>query len=237
MRRAIPAVLLLLCAALLLGQFHPYPGPGVRKKAAGGCTTPTGTLLTESFGDDATSCWDTGPNSCIGTWTATAGVPAIAASLGSPPTNTACANSLRVNFSGDEISLYKTVTSTAAFNVVFSVYVDSYTIADGSQSKILTVEGSADTVTQVRLTRSGSQLQLLAAGGNDSSPINISIDTWHVVTLHLDATLANSSIQVDSGTPETFTRNNYSTTSVWVSAANLYLTGGIDYYIGNVWAQ
>ena len=201
-----------------------------RPKAAAGCTTPTGSILTESFGDASTSCWTSGPTTCNNTWTVNSGAVAIATSPAGSDTNTACTNSIQIDETGTEINIYRSITSTAVHDIIFELYVASENIANTGVYKIMGVEGSG-TVAQIRLTKSGSQLQILASATTDSTPINISVSTWYHVTLHLDTTLANSSLTV-GGTTQTFTRANVSTTSIWLSGDNLYLTGNVNYYIG-----
>src|SRR5260370_36680936 len=57
--------------------------------------TPQGSTFTESFGDSSSLCWAGGPSSCDQLWIAPNGAAqSIVATPGTPPQNTASANSL-----------------------------------------------------------------------------------------------------------------------------------------------
>lgn len=211
---------------------------GVQTPAAAGCTTPTGTNLTESFGDAATSCWTSGPSSCDNTWTIYGTAPTgISASPGTPPANTACSNSLRMTYTtGNGLGIYHSVTTSTSADINFELYVNSQSLDTSGVTRIARAFG-VGAVATIRLTNNAGTIQIFASGSDDSTHTNITTGTWYSVSLHLDATLANSYISIDGGTHQTFTRNNYDITSVWVDCDNEYLTGNVDYYVGYVSAN
>ena len=197
------------------------------------CTTPTGSHFTESFGDSSTLCWTAGPSSCNHTWTIGSGsIQSIIASPGTPPANTACANSLQLAIatgSNDYISSNFTgIPAATNYDVTGTVYVSSgMNMAAVNVFLCMTASAgdcdiSGGTIIALGLySPDGSTQQLIGIGTGFSGATTISTSAWHTFDLHHDSTAANCSIAVDGGTPSTFTCNV-------ATAGTIYM--GIEHY-------
>jgi hypothetical protein len=206
------------------------------------CTTPTGTTLTESFGDSTTSCWTSGPTTCNNTWTIGAGAPSIAASPGTPAANTACTNSLLCSgVNGAEVNVIRAfpapIDDAVSYNVIFYLYMANEAIANSSEARILYTRASNANIMMFITLKSAwnSILTLRGSGLTDSTDTQaLSVNTWYKVTLSYGGQGAGAcSLQVDSGTPVTFTAQAQADTNdVQVGLVDLSTGDSIDIYIG-----
>jgi len=65
---------------------------------------------------------------------------------------------------------------------------------------------AGDAAVRIGITTNGANVMIRARGTTDSALIPANINTWNLVEVHLDTTAANSTLTVNGGTPETFTR-------------------------------
>ena len=183
-------------------------------KSAAGCTTPTGTHVTESWGDSSTSCWAAGPSSCNNTWTIGLGTAeSIISTPAGAPANTACANSLQMNVpaANDYISLSFGTLSTA-FDVTGSIYVPTFPTSGNRVMAICignTNCSSGNDYALVVLDNNsvGSGTTIYGgsfSAGTNSTPQAVTASTWHTFDLHWDPTAANCAFTLDGGASHTF---------------------------------
>src|ERR1700682_4828247 len=209
-------------------------------------TTPTGSTFTESFGDSLSLCWTGGPSSCDQLWVVAKGsAQAIVATPGTPPPNTASSNSLQmVETAGINSYLYTTgsfprIPSGTAFDLHFTLDVSSQAMNAQDTTRLMTPSSLKDESqwpAQVSFRFDGTNLQLLAGGSTSASPINISLNSWHTVQLHVDTGTNASYIVVDGGAHNTFTENAIDFVDLVIGPAS----GNFDamtYYIGNVYVD
>jgi hypothetical protein len=202
---SLPLVLFMLAGGL--GTQFPFPGPGMPHAQAASCTTPTGTTLTESFGDSTgTSCWNSGPSTCNNSWTIGQGTAfSIVSSPGTPPSNTSCANSLQMALAGADTEIYRALSKTqaTAFDWYGEIYLTSHSIAQWNTVNIVTFDNRA----QLAFFNSGGTLILIGRGSDNSSGITINTGTWYKVRLHLATGTGASYVSVNDGANDTFTQN------------------------------
>jgi uncharacterized protein YjdB len=207
--------------------------------------TPTGSTFTELFGNSSNLCWNGGPSSCDQLWIAQGSAQSIAATPGSPPPNTAGPNSLQmVEPAGIPSYIYTTGTfpripSGTPFDLYFTLDVTSQTMAAYDLTTLITPSSAADGSdypAEISFGYDGANLQLQAAGSTFAASVNISLNAWHTVQLHLDAGTNASYIVVDGGAPDTFTTNARDFAYLVVGSAG----GNVDavtYYIGNLYVN
>ena len=182
-----------------------------------GCTTPSGTTVTESFGDSSTLCWTSGPSNCNQTWKIGSGsIQSIISSPGTPPANTACANSMQMTTSGSNDFIYKDgfgILSSSNYDVRGTIYVSSG-ISLGNAVTILCWVQNASTdcdlsnaIVSIRLGNPSGTSQLWGMGSDQGMGINITLSAWHTFVLHHDSTAANCYLAVDGGAHDAFTCN------------------------------
>jgi hypothetical protein len=175
----------------------------ITNSSSQGCTTPSGSLLTESFGDAGSLCWTGGPSTCDGTWTLTDATAAasIGAVPGTPLSNTACTNGLTFNTTNAAAQVDKTFTqqdANTSVDAYFTLYVTSHGIGSGSSCTIGRVTTSTGTDTaKAALRNNGGQLEISGVGAASGARITILTGDWYQVRLHTDATEANSYISLD----------------------------------------
>lgn len=139
------------------------------------CTTPTGTTLTESFGEGSQLCWVGGPSTCNYTWSVGTGTAqTIEAMTGTPPANTACANAIKINTAspGNVVYLagFPRIPSGTAFDVYFTFTLDS-TVGMATYSNVALVrmgtdaDGGSNTVFSTGFYKVGSTTKLGGSGG------------------------------------------------------------------------
>jgi len=209
-------------------------------------TTPTGSTFTESFGDSSSLCWTGGPSSCDQLWIVAKGTAqSIVATPGTPPQNTASSNSLQmIETTGTNGYLYTTGTfpripSGTAFDLYFTLNVSSQAMKAYDMTRLITASNSSDGSewpAQVSFRFDGSHFQVLASGSTSASPINIALNAWHTVQLHVTSGASASYIVVDGGAQTTFTENAKDFADVVVGTAG----GNFDavtYYVGNVYVD
>lgn len=219
------------------------PCPGGATVAS--CTTPTGDELTESFGDSSTSCWTDGSSVCNNTWTHGGGTLSIEDSPGTPPSNTACAKSLKFDSTSAVTRATIAVPGGAiagdeAVTINFSVYIDSSSITAWNSLSIvslnsLTTLSSTEEIAAVKLYRSSASAGIvthLRALGVDNCDLAISEDTWYDVTLTIPASDAGdqSTMSIAGGSSCAFTKDTDASGYIHVGASSTGIVG----YIGHI---
>ena len=169
--------------------------------------------FSESFGDSSNLCWSGGPSSCDQLWVAVGSAQSIVASPGSPPPNTAGTNSLQmVEPAGSASYIYTTGTfprilAGSTFDLYFTLDVSSQGMKPYDLTRLITpstyADGS-DYPAQISFAYDGTNFQLQAGGSSFTSLVNISLNTWHTVQLHL-ASGTNASFMIVE--QNTFTEN------------------------------
>lgn len=174
-------------------------------------STTNGNSFIESFGDSSSLCWTAGPSTCGQIWALTAGSPTIVASPGSPSANTVCANSLYLN-GAQTVTTYGAIPYIAA-GTTFDLYTYIYVTAGSAFSYTTAIspmdEAGSTYPGRILFNYTGGNLVALAQGSTASgNTAAISLNAWHVLRLHIDATAANSYIKLDAGSNVTFTANS-----------------------------
>lgn len=184
----------------------------VKKKAAGACTSPTGTTISESFGDASTSCWSGGPATCGNTWTVSGSNSSIATSQSGAPDNTVCPNALEIAASATTEYIYIAHAGSQAtpIDIYGYVRVASTTMADFAIVNLIglndgTPTGNARGNVNIRHT-TGTTYQFRALTTNGDALV---LGTWYKVKLHLEDGASASYMQIDDGTPTAFTQGAY----------------------------
>lgn len=229
--RFITLTIFLLATSLL---FLPVAQPQMIQVIVGGkpavasCSTPTGTTLTESFGDSTTSCWTSGPSTCNNTWTIGDGTAhSIITSPSGASDNTACSNSLQFAYSGGSEYILKSVTGkdvNTAVDLELLIRFSAWTIASYDAAQVLTLSQYTD-LTGFRLSlnvyNAGGTYKLRAGGtGSSDDTTSLSLNTWYLVNIHLETGTNASSISVNSNTPTTFTQGAYNATYIGFGRAS-----------------
>lgn len=230
----------LIIAIVLIGLTASAQDISFRRKrpVVASCTTPTGSTLTESFGDASTSCWSGGPSTCDNTWTASGSTAEIAASPSGGADNTVCANSLTLTASASGPYLYRSLSSTAATPVDIYLYfnIASYTLADSASFRLVLLGAYAAHTHRVRVyaTRSGSDLKIFAEGGSSYSSLTsaISLNTWYKLQIHAESGASASYIKINDGSALTFTQAAVDAAALSVGENNSVTA---TYSIGALW--
>jgi hypothetical protein len=189
----------------------------VRKKAAASCTTPTGTTLTESFGDSSTSCWTSGPSTCNNTWTINLGTAhSIINSPGTPPANTSCTKSLQIAQAGAEAEVYIALGKAAATPMDWygEVYLTSHSLDSYATADLVGFSLRAS----LSIFNAGGDLYLIGRGSSNSEGTLITTGTWYKVRVHLEAGANASYVSVNDGASDTFTQNAETATNLVIGA-------------------
>jgi len=203
----------------------------------------TGSTFTESFGNSSNLCWSGGPSSCDQLWVAVGSAQSIVATPGSPPPNTAGANSLEmVEPAGSPSYIYTTGTfpripAGSTFDLYFTLNVSSQGMKPYDLTRLITPSTNADGAdypAQISFGYDGTNFQLQAGGSTFTSLVNISLNAWHTVQLHLAGGTNASYIVVDGGAQDTFTENprDFAYLVLGSAAGNL---DAMTYYVGNVY--
>jgi len=216
----------------------------------GDCTTPTGNVVTESFGDDSTLCWTDGPSTCNNTWTVVGGTPAIAAVPEGAPENTACDNGLNLVRTDESVYLRHDLGVGSITNkdvdINFSLYINSSTLPAWNRVLIAALNdtpapmigGNSDfNFSLYRYTGSAGPANaiIVHSVSDDSSCFleGIVEDTWYDVTISLDGANGTdaSSLSIGTGAGQSCSFTGRTTNG-------RYLWFGIhsevaDFYVGN----
>lgn len=205
----------------------------------------TGSTFTESFGNSSNLCWSGGPPSCDQFWVAVGSPQSIVATPGSPPPNTAGANSLRMaEPAGTASYIYTTgtfprVPSGTAFDLYFTVDVTSQALKAYDLTRVITpstYDDGSDYPAQISFGYDGTNFQLQAGGSSSSALVNLSLNTWHTVQLHVEAGTNASYMIVDGGEQNTFSENPRDFAYMVVGSAGGHFDS-LTYYIGNVYVD
>ena len=208
-------------------------------------TTPSGSTFNESFGDSSNLCWSGGPVACDQLWVAVGSAQSIVPTPGSAAPNMAGANSLQtVEPSGSASYIYTTgsfprIPAGTAFDLYFTLDVTSQAMQASDVTPLIipsNVADGSDYPAEISFHYDGSNLQLQAGGSSFTSNMNVSLNSWHTVQVHVAAGANSSFIVVDGGAKNTFTENSrdFAYLVVGSAAANF---DAITYYIGNVYVN
>jgi Bacterial Ig-like domain (group 2) len=206
---------------------------------------PTGSTFTESFGNASNLCWSGGPSSCDQMWVAQGSAQSIAATPGSPSVNMAGPHSLQmIEPAGSASYIYTTGTfpripSGTPFDLYFTLDVTSQAMQAFDLTRLITPSTSADGSNypaQISLGYDGSNLQLQAGGSSFTSNVNLSMNAWHSVQLHMAAGTNASFMVVDGGASNNFTENA-SDFAYLVLGTAAGQPDALTYYIGNLYVN
>jgi len=204
------------------------------QKAWAQCSVPPGATFAESFGDGSTACWPSGPATCNQSWKIGSGTNySISESPSGAPPQTVCTNSLQLAASATPAKLqtYGSIPNLpagTALDLSFGIYV---TAAPKDLATFLQLRASSGSLlAQMVWRNNGSSSFLYASGSTASSNTEeITLNSWHAIQLHIDATAANSYIALDAGTQHPFTANSQSMNSILIN-------GDVNgtYYVSNL---
>ena len=213
---------------LILGIFSTFCALPAFPQAS--CPQP-GTMFNESF-NASSPCGFGGVPQCNNLWSVT-GTSAAAQIVPSPAGSPWCNNALEITANATPAVL-KTSGSLTTIPVATTVdiYFETYVIAQpNSLSGWFGIfdEGLVQPLVQIQWS-SGTQIK--AFSSTSSAAITVSLNSSHLIHCHLDATAANSYLQVDGGTTQGFT--------AFARTANQIVIGGTGnttgtYYIGNLY--
>ncbi|PYR76318.1 MAG: hypothetical protein DMF86_12700 [Acidobacteria bacterium] len=205
--------------------------------------TPTGSTFAETFGDGSAPCWNSGPSTCNQLWVVRSGsAQSIVPTPGAPAPDAAGSQSLRLaEVAGTPGYIYTTGTfpripSGTAFDLSFTLDVSSHAMKTLDVTRLITPGGASDGSgypAQISFRYDGTNLQLQAQGSSTASNVNIALNAWHAVRLHVAPGSGASYVTVDGGPQNAFTAN---------AADFLYLVVGsaagsadaMTYYVGNL---
>jgi hypothetical protein len=125
------------------------------------------------------------------------------------------------------------------FDLYFTLDVTSQAIRTFDITRIITPSNTADGSdypAQISFEYDGSNLQLQAGGSSFTSKVNLSLNGWHTVQLHLAGGTNASFMVVDGGVMNTFTENASDFAYLVLGSA----AGELDamtYLIGNVYVN
>jgi len=205
----------------------------------------SGSTFNESFGNSSTLCWSGGPPSCDQLWVAQGSPQSIVATPGSAPPSAAGPNSLRmIEPAGIASYIYSTGTfpripAGTSFDLYFTLDVTAQSLKAYDLTRLITpstyADGS-DYPAQISFGYDGTNFQLQAGGSTFTSLVNISLNTWHTVQLHLASGTNASFMIVDGGAQNTFTENPRDFAYMVVGSAGGHFDA-LTYYIGNVYVN
>ena len=206
-----------------------------------------GSTFTESFVNSSNLCWSGGPSSCDQLWVAQGSPESIVATPGSPPPNTAGANSLQMmEPAGTGSYIYTTGTfpripAGMTFDLYFTLDVTSKAMQAHDTVRLLApcqFSNGWDYPAEISFGYDGTNLQLQAAGSSSASSVNISLNAWHTVQLHVAPGTNASYIVVDGGAQNTFTENAWDFEYLEIGSSAAWPNfDALTYYIGNVYVN
>jgi hypothetical protein len=129
--------------------------------------------------------------------------------------------------------------SGTPFDLYFTLDITSQAMQAFDLTRLITPSTYADGSgypAQISFEYDGSNLQLQAGGSSFTSNVNISLNAWHTVQLHLAGGTNASFMVVDGGAMNAFTENanDFAYLVLGSAAGNL---DAITYYIGNVYVN
>lgn len=214
---------------------------GSNYTVASGCTTPTGSNFTESFGDAATSCGFGATSNCDHTWSQTGSAASIVSTPASAPANTACANSLQMALGSTAAYISNSFPGiSGAFDVQGTVYV-SNDLANGNADFVFCVTTSGGTCdtggTIVGLVIDDNNvctgLGFRGTGSTNSTCIPYSPNTWYTFKLHRDTVAASDTLTINS-TTQSFTGNDGTAAAVYIGTSH-FGTNAATFVLGNMY--
>lgn len=236
MKRLLAVVILAVMSVLLLSSQDGVIV--VSRRAMGGCTTPTGTTLTESFGDATILCWTSGPTTCNNTWTVGASGVSIITSPSGAPDNTACANSLKIVHSSSAayISLAYASAQTTPVDVYTYIQIVSESLPNSSGTYLLRLPESEiyNNRGYILLYKVSGELYLIGIGVSFSNLVAVSAGTWYKVQIHLESGTNASYLKVNDGTAQTFTQGAQNAGYVTIGDQN---SQTLTWVMGVLWAN
>jgi len=191
------------------------------------CTTPIcqDTCVmsaTEAFEGGSSDCGD-GTSVCINTWTGTGTPTGISNSPSGAPDNTACQKSMRFNSVGAPMySVFDSgsaiARSTYDIDIYMLININSTTLAElgivllANWSNLSS--GPTNNVSgKLALKFSNPNHFLYMQSSTNSAELEINLNEWNLIQIHLDGTAANSFVSKNGGTTQgvdyaSFTRYN-----------------------------
>lgn len=178
-------------------------------------------------------------------WIAQGSAQSIVATPAVPPPNTVGPNSLQmVEAAGTRSYIYTTgsfprIPAGTLFDLYFTLDVTSQAMNAYDLTTFLTPSNAADGSeypAQISFAYDGTNFQLQASGSSFTSKLNLSLNAWHTVQLHVESGANASFMVVDGGAPASFTANA-SDFAYLVVGSTLGELDAITYYIGNVYVN
>lgn len=207
--------------------------------------TPAGSTFTESFGGSSNLCWTGGPSLCNQLWIAQGSAQSIVATPGVPPPNTTGPNSLRMaEAAGTPDYIYTTgsfprIPAGTPFDLYFSLDVTSQAMTAYDLTALITPSNAVDGSeypAEISFAYDGVNFQLQAGGSSFTSKLNISLNAWHTIQLHVGSGTNASFLAVDGGAPAAFTANA-TDFAYLVVGSSLGELDAITYYVGNLYVN
>jgi hypothetical protein len=129
--------------------------------------------------------------------------------------------------------------SGTPFDLYFTLDVTSQSMQASDVTRLIIPSNAPDGSNypaQISFHYDGSNLQLQAGGSSFTSNVNLSLNAWHTVQLHVGGGTNASFMVVDGGAMNAFTENanDFAYLVLGSAAGNL---DAITYYIGNVYVN
>lgn len=199
----------------LLGPFAPQWLSVVGGRGPS-CTTPTGTTLTESFGDSVSMCWSGGSSSCNNLWAVSAGSPSITDS-GTFLDNTVCAKSLSFGsaVAMNTVGTFPLILSTDPLDLY--IWLKPTTAGTPSYADWYQMTNSSGTYrAEFKLSYTNPNLEAYCYGSNNTTHRNLRVNDWNLLHFHAEpgTSASHCYITTYNGTAvansydDTFTQNN-----------------------------
>jgi hypothetical protein len=195
------------------------------------CATPSGTTLSESFGNTSSGspCWPGGPSSCNQPWNAAGGaVNSIVPSPGAPGATMACADSLQMAETPNTFGYiyttgsFPTQAAGSAFDVFVSFRVSSQSLGAYHQETFLCFGNSNNCGSEtgdVSWQFDGTQFSIFAEGLTATSHVAVSLNAWHSLHVHFAGGANGSYFVLDNGLSNFFTELSNPTNFIIVGSA------------------
>lgn len=218
-RRLLLSILIVCCFASLAFADAGLMGEESQTPA----TSATGNELNETW-QGATAISGSGSGSADNAWTGTVSTGSINldATLTGTPASGYSTGALLSRPTGDTLRNYATwnrgsaITTGTAHTVEAQFRINSYDLPN-TNDRIHVMQwgdqasaGSSDEVFSLQLLYNGTGLQLQTYGATTVDGGDITLGTWHTVTVTVAAVAANSTVQVDSQSAVTFTAGAFS---------------------------
>lgn len=244
-----------LMLILLLFPALAWAGPGYMVfdsnavPVVAGCSTPTGDVIYESFGDDSTACTAGGTEACVNTWTISGDSQTFKSELPGSPPEGSCTYGLLSDTANESteriyLDIGDAIAYTTSVDVELSLYVDSATTIDNNATMIFVSFGANNAgnynfAWSLQLLDS-SEIQpiIRANGASVATGTTLTENTWYTIFVHSDATAADSYYTVNGGAHQTFTRYDKNMEYLVVgSVSGEGATEALKFYVGYVYVN